>query len=311
MLEKQYDVAALGEGLVEFNQADQAQPVYRQGFGGDTSNTAIAASRQGARAAYLTRVGQDRFGNMLRALWQGEGVDVADAGVDDGATTGLYFVSHGADGHEFSYMRSGSAASRMTPANISLHKAGQAKWLHFSAISQAISASACDTAFAAVELARNAGTLVSYDPNLRLALWPLARAKAIITATIPHTDLFLPSLNEAQMLAGTDDIDKMFEWCFARGARSVVLKCGADGAWYAEGGTRPQLVRGINVKCVDATGAGDCFDGSLLARLAVGDALPQAVAYANAAAALSTLGYGAVAPIPRAAEVRAALQPQR
>ena len=304
---KVFDIVALGEAMVEFNQATPGEPNYRQGFGGDTSNAVIAASRQGARTAYLSRVGDDSFGAMLLALWREEGVDTSAVRRDAGASTGLYFVNHGPDGHAFSYLRAGSAASRMQAQAMDLDVVASAQWLHVSAISQAISASACDTVFAAIERARAAGTQVSYDPNLRLALWPMARARAIICSTIGMTDLFMPSLDEAVALAGTDDVETVFAWCRTQGARSVVLKCGPKGSWYADAGAAPQLVAGYPVEAVDATGAGDCFDGSLLARLAAGDTLGEAVRYANVSAALSTLGHGAVAPIPVAERVRAAL----
>lgn len=305
--DKGFDIVALGEAMVEFNQATPGEANYRQGFGGDTSNAVIAASRQGARTAYLSRVGGDRFGAMLLDLWRAEGVDVSAVARDADAPTGLYFVNHGPDGHAFSYLRAGSAASRMQPRTMDLSAIESTRWLHVSGISQAISAGACDTVFAAIEVARRAGAQVSFDPNLRLSLWPLARAGAIIRATIGMTDLFMPSLDEAVALAGTDDVGTMFAWCRAQGARSVVLKCGPKGAWYAGEGEAPRLAAGHPVQAVDATGAGDCFDGSLLARLAAGDALGDAVRYANVSAALSTQGHGAVAPIPSAAQVRAAL----
>jgi 2-dehydro-3-deoxygluconokinase len=306
-MSEQFDVVALGEAMVEFNQANASEPLYRQGFGGDTSNAVIAASRQGARVAYLSRVGEDHFGRMLLDLWQAEGVDVSAVARDAQAPTGLYFVNHGPQGHSFSYLRAGSAASRMQPQTMDLSAAGRTRWLHVSGISQAISASACDTVFAAIETARAANGKVSFDPNLRLSLWPLARARATICATIAMTDLFLPSLDEAVALAGTDDVPAIFAWARAHGAHTVVLKSGPAGAWYAEQGAEPQLAAARAVQAVDATGAGDCFDGSLLARLAAGDTLADAVRYANAAAGLSTLGHGAVAPIPTAAQVRAAL----
>lgn len=302
-----FDIVALGEAMVEFNQATPGEANYRQGFGGDTSNAVIAASRQGARTAYLTRVGEDAFGGMLLDLWRAEGVDVSAVARDADAPTGLYFVTHGPDGHAFSYLRAGSAASRMQPRTMDLGLIESARWLHVSGISQAISASACDTVFAAIDIARRAGVKVSFDPNLRLSLWPLARARAVMGATIGMTDLFMPSLDEAVALAGTDDVETMFAWCRAQGARSVVLKTGPQGAWYAGEGEAPRLAEGYPVQAVDATGAGDCFDGSLLARLAAGDALGDAVRYANVSAALSTQGHGAVAPIPSAAQVRAAL----
>lgn len=306
-MSKEFDVVALGEAMVEFNQAKASDPMYRQGFGGDTSNAVIAASRQGARTAYLSRVGEDHFGRMLLDLWQAEGVDTSAVACDTQAPTGLYFVNHGPQGHSFSYLRAGSAASRMLPQTMDLSAASRTKWLHVSGISQAISAGACDTVFAAIEAARAAGGKVSFDPNLRLSLWPLARARATICATIALTDLFLPSLDEAVALAGTEDVAAIFAWARSHGARTVVLKAGPSGAWYAEPGAEPQLAASRAVQAVDATGAGDCFDGSLLARLAAGDTLADAVRYANASAGLSTLGHGAVAPIPTAAQVRAAL----
>jgi 2-dehydro-3-deoxygluconokinase len=306
-MSKEFDVVALGEAMVEFNQAKASEPLYRQGFGGDTSNAVIAASRQGARTAYLSRVGEDHFGRMLLDLWQAEGVDTSAVARDTQAPTGLYFVNHGPQGHSFSYLRAGSAASRMLPQTMDLSAASRTRWLHVSGISQAISAGACDTVFATIDAARAAGGKVSFDPNLRLSLWPLARARATICATIGMTDLFLPSLDEAVALAGTEDVKAIFEWARSHDARTVVLKAGPSGAWYAEPGAEPQLAAARAVQAVDATGAGDCFDGSLLARLAAGDTLADAVRYANASAGLSTLGHGAVAPIPTAAQVRAAL----
>jgi hypothetical protein len=101
---------------------------------------------------------------------------------DAQAPTGMYFVSHDAQGHHFSYARAGSAASRMQPQDLAHWQdaIASSQWLHLSGISLAISASACDTAFAAMQHARNVGTRVALDSNLRLSLWPLARAQACI-----------------------------------------------------------------------------------------------------------------------------------
>ncbi|WP_019140331.1 sugar kinase [Noviherbaspirillum massiliense] len=305
-----FDLIALGEPLIEFNQTTPGISLYRQSFGGDTSNTVIAAARQGARTAYLTRIGEDDFGQMLLDLWQREGVATKHVMRDADFHTGIYFVRHDTLGHHFSYLRADSAASRMTPDNLPLTPVAQSSWLHVSAISQAISPEACATVAAAIELARAHGVRVSYDANLRLRLWPLERAKAVIESSIGRTDLFLPSLEEAQTLSGVSEVPQLFDWCFAHGARTAVLKCGADGAWFAERGGTPQHVPALPVVPVDATGAGDCFDGSLLARLAAGDRLADAVRYANVAAALSTQGWGAVEPIPYAPQVMAALAGQ-
>lgn len=298
------DIVALGEAMVEFNQvqaqAPNAPPLYLQGFGGDTSNAAIAAARAGARVGYLTRLGTDRWGDRLMALWQGENVATAGVLRDAQAPTGMYFVSHDAQGHHFSYARAGSAASRMQPHDLThwAESIANSKWLHLSGISLAISSSACDTAFAAMSHARSVGTRVALDSNLRLSLWPLARAQACIRQAVGLCDLFLPSLEDMTALTGLSQAQDIVAWSHAHGAAKVVLKLGADGALASDGKTQRSLP-GHSVKAIDATGAGDCFAGNLLARLASGEDLWSATTYANAAAALSVQGLGAVAPLPK------------
>jgi len=306
MSEPRFDLVALGEPLVELNRTRGASDQYLHGFGGDTSNCAIAAARLGARTAYVTRVGSDAFGREFLALWRSEGVDVSGVGVDAEAPTGIYFVTHGADGHEFSYLRAGSAASRLRPADLPLELIRAARVLHLSGISQAISASACDACFAAMEAARASGVKVSYDTNLRLKLWPLARARAIIRASLALADWALPSLEDAALVFGREEPDAILDACHADGAPLVVLRCGAKGCVVSDG-RRRERITGHAVKAIDATGAGDCFDGAFAARLVAGDDAFAAARYANAAAALATTGYGAVAPLPRHREVVALL----
>lgn len=296
-----FAVVALGEAMVEFTRIGAG--TYGQGFGGDTSNTVVAAARQGARAAYLSRVGSDPFGAMLLGMWSEEGVDHTGISIDEHAPTGLYFISHDASGqHHFHYLRAGSAASRMTPAwldETAAPRIRDSSWLHVSGISQAISATACDTVFAAIEMARAAGTKISYDPNLRLRLWSQPRARAIIVSSIATADLVLPGLDECEWLTGSRRITEIVDWFTAHGAPDLVIKCGEAGAWtWCRTAPTPCHCPPVHVTPVDATGAGDCFNGALLARLAMGDALHEAANYANIAAALSTTGHGAVAPIP-------------
>jgi 2-dehydro-3-deoxygluconokinase len=292
------DVVSLGEPLYEFSEIRGEDKKYLQGFGGDTMNAAIAAARQGARAGYITRLGDDEFGRQFLELWRSEGLDTSGVGLDREAHTAVYFIHYGPQGHVFSYLRAGSAASRMQPEHLPLDLIRGAKFFHTSAISQAISASACDTVFAAIDVAQSAGVKFAYDSNLRLRLWPLSRAKAVITATIPLADYFLPSLDDVQALSGLEQPEAIVDWSHRLGAKHVALKLGADGA-LASDGKRRERISPHQVDCVDATGAGDCFAGSLLARLSLGDDFWRAVRYANAAAALATTGYGAVAPLPR------------
>jgi 2-dehydro-3-deoxygluconokinase len=301
-----FDIAALGEAMVEFNQTRPGDPTYLQGFGGDTSNAAIAAARAGARTTYLTRLGADKWGDELMQLWSREGVDTSGIERDRTAHTGLYFVTHGAHGHEFSYLRAGSAASRMTRDWLPHGIVRRAKILHISGISLAISESAREAAFEAMRVARDAGTLVSLDSNLRLKLWPLDLAREWIGRAASMCDIFLPSLEDATALSGLQRPAAIVDWSHALGAKLVVLKLGADGAM-ASDGMRRERIPARKVPMVDATGAGDCFCGNLLARIAKGDPLFDAAKYANAAASLAVQGFGAVAPLPHAREVEAVL----
>jgi len=300
------DVLSLGEPLLEFNQTRPGEPGYLQGFGGDSSNMIVAAARSGARAAYATRLGDDESGRLFLDLWRAEGVDTRGVAVDREAHTGVYFVRHGPQGHVFSYLRAGSAASRMSPEALPLELIRAARCVHASGISMAISPSAADAVLAAFETARAAGAKISFDSNLRLKLWPLARARAMIVAVAGMADYFFPSLDEARTLSGRDDADAVLDWAHGLGAKTVFLKLGAEGAIVSDG-KRRERVPGLKVEVVDATGAGDCFCGAALARLAAGDSIVDAARYANAAAALSTTGFGAVAPLPRPDAVRRAL----
>ncbi len=301
------EILALGEPMVEFNQTgEQGGRTYLQGFGGDTSNFAIAAARQGARVGYLSALGDDPYGRSLRALWEAEGVCHRDVRTDPAAFTAIYFVTHDAQGHHFSFFRAGSAASRMTPASLPIERIRQAGCLHVSGISLAISTHACDTVYAAVEAARAAGVRVSFDTNLRLKLWPLARARAVMTDLMRLADLCLPSYDDITAITGLTDPDAIVDHCLALGAREVALKMGAQGALVASGGERHRLPPQA-CRPVDATGAGDTFGGAFVARRLAGDALREAGRYASVAAALSTEGYGAVEPIPRRERVLQAL----
>ena len=297
------DIVAIGEPLVEFNQARSQDPsAYLQGFGGDTSNMAIAAARLGADVGYITRVGNDRFGRMFLDLWSGEGVDASGVAVDAEAPTGVYFVAHGPQGHEFSYLRAGSAASRMTPETLPLDVLRAANLVHASGITQAISSGACDAVFAAFDIARASGAVITYDPNIRIKLWPLARARAIVMATVAMCTWCLPSEEDARVLFDNLASDAVIDALHRAGAQGVVLKQGAAGCLVSNGSKR-EHVPAHKVQSLDATGAGDCFDGAFATRIIAGDDPFTAARYANVAAALATTGYGAVAPLPRAADV--------
>jgi 2-dehydro-3-deoxygluconokinase len=302
-----FDIVAFGEPMVEFNQTGEGGGrVYLQGFGGDSSNFAIAAARQGARVAYVSAVGDDPYARMLRGLWDAEGVDHAGVLTDAQAYTAIYFVTHDAAGHHFSFFRSGSAASRFRAADLPLERIRTARVLHLSGISLAISTSACDAGYAAIEAARAAGVTVSFDTNLRLKLWSIDRARAVMTDVIARSDLCLPSYDDVVAITGLTDPDAIVDHCLGLGAKVVALKLGERGAIVADARQRHRIPARA-CQPVDATGAGDAFGGAFVARWVAGDDLLAAGRYAAVTAALSTEGYGAVAPIPRADRVRAIL----
>lgn len=302
------DIVCLGEPLIEFNRPKEGDGrTWLQGFGGDSQNVAIAAARQGASTGYLTSLGQDWMGDAFMDLWKAEGVDASRVTRHPTAPTGVSFVTHSAAGHKFDYLRKNSAASLMTPETLVADYIAGAKVLHLSAIGQAISESARATCDAAMEVARRAGVKVSYDTNLRLRLWELDVAREVIDATIARCDIALPSLDDSRQLTGLDEPEAIARYYLGLGAPLVALKMGADGALIATPG-KCTRVPPYKVAAVDATGAGDTFDGAFLTRLLAGDDALTAARYANVAAALSTTGYGAVTPMPRAGDVLTALR---
>lgn len=302
------DIVCLGEPLIEFNRPKEGDGrTWLQGFGGDSQNVAIAAARQGASTGYLTGVGQDWMGDAFLDLWKSEGVDASRVTRHPTAPTGVSFVTHSAAGHKFDYLRKNSAASLMTPEGLAADYIAGAKVFHLSAIGQAISDSARETCDAAIDVAKKAGVKVSYDTNLRLRLWELDVARRVIDATIARCDIALPSLDDSQQLTGLQEPEAIAAYYLKLGAPLVALKMGSEGSLIA---TQQCQVRipPHKVEAVDATGAGDTFDGAFLTRLLAGDDPATAARYANVAAALSTTGYGAVTPMPRQADVLNALK---
>jgi 2-dehydro-3-deoxygluconokinase len=315
------DIISMGEPMLEFNATEEGSlsevGQFKVGYGGDTSNFAVAASRLGASVGYITRLGDDEFGERFLKLWQKEGIDTSQVVCDKDAPTGIYFISRKADEHFFTYFRKNSAASRMDPGNLPLDYIRQAKLFHVSGISQGISSSACDAVFASMKAAKDAGVTVSYDPNLRVKLWPLERAKAIIHQSISMADIVLPSLEDAVALTGMRDEKEIVRYYLSLGPKVVVLKLGAEGALLAVNETvdgvailKSQRFLSHKVNSVDMTGAGDTFDGAFAVGYLADWSLEKCIKFANAAAAMSTTGLGAVEPIPTANEVEAFLDEQ-
>jgi len=302
------DILSLGEPMWEMSAIPAEPGKYTLGFGGDTSNFCIAAARQGASVGYITRVGDDPFGAALQAIWEKEGIDCSQVEVDRRASTGGYFVHHGPGGHQFSYARAGSAATKLAPGDIDPREVANAQFVHSSGITQAISESARAATRALFNEARDSGVSTAFDANVRTRLWTLSEAREALAEILPLTDYFFPSFEDARDLSGSDDHEMIMKWAHSQGAQVVLLKLGADGVKISQGsGADVIQMASFVVETVDATGAGDCFAGALIARLVAGDALLDAARYANAAAALTTTAYGAIAAIPDRDAVKAFL----
>ncbi len=304
------DLVCVGEPMLELNLQPPIRPdqrLYLEAHGGDASNVAIAAARQGARTAFLSAIGPDLAGQSFLDLWRREGVDASAVRIDPDRHTGLYFVQHDQQGHHFSYLRRGSAASRYRLDEAGRAVIGRAAVLFASGISLGISDHAADTVFEAMQAARAGGARIAFDTNYRPKLWPRERAAAVIQQAIRMADIVFPGLEDAALLLGLTDPDGILDLCLSAGASIAVLKMGGAGAVLATSAGERVVVEAHPCTPVDATGAGDTFCGSFLARLAVGGTPQEAARYAACAAALATTGYGAVPPIPHRPAVEAAL----
>lgn len=303
------DLLCMGEAMLEFSQLPprpDGRVLYLEGHGGDTSNAAIAAARQGARVGYITAIGQDMAGTSLMRLWAGEGIDTTTVTRMADAQTGVYFITHAGGSHQFHHYRSFSAAARFNPAHLPEAAIARAKILYVSGISQGISTTAADAVFHAIAVAKANGVKLAYDTNYRPKLWPPARAAAIMHTAIAQADYAFPGLEDATTLTGLTDPDAIADFYLHLGAPVVALKLGSAGVLIATEHRRRRIAP-IPIQLIDAAGAGDAFCGSFLARILAGDAPEDAAIFANTAAAMACEGLGCVAPLPRHADVLARL----
>ena len=289
------DLLCLGEPLIEFNQQPDGQ--YLSCFGGDISNVAIAAARQGAQSGILSRIGADRFADDLRTLWKHESVGDEYVIKTPDKDTGLYFVHHDPAGHHFTYRRKGSAASCYAPEDLPIEALETCKIFYASGISLAISRSSRTAVVEAARLAKSNNHLFAFDPNLRTALWSLEEARSVTHEVMAHCDIALPGYEDACQLTGLDRPEDITKFYHTLGASVVALTLGKKGVLLSCDGQQ-QMIAPHCVPTVDATGAGDCFNGAFLAAFLAGVGYLECAMRANMAAALSTTDYGAIAGIP-------------
>ncbi len=305
------DLISLGECMVEFHcdgSISGAQQFYKA-YGGDTLNTAVAAARLGSRTGFISKFGDDPFAPYLRGEITREGVDLTACPTVQGFN-GLYLISIGERGErEFTYYRAGSAASTLKPEDLDPDYIRNARLLHASGISQAISRSCREAVFRAFEIAREAGVRTSYDPNYRSKLWSREEAREAFEEILPLTDIFLPSCPEESLqLMQTADPLAIDSWVRERGVRIVVIKEGEAGCVVVEEGVAQRVNAPRDIKPVDTSGAGDAFNGGLLHGFLNGLKPLEAAQLGVTTAALKIRGRGAVRSLPRLPELARAVQ---
>lgn len=262
------DVVTLGETMVLLQPAQPLPLAYAANFvrsvGGAESNLAIALSRLGKKARWVSRLGADPFGDLVERTLRGEGVDVAFVARDKDAPTGLYFREYRASEPVAHYYRKGSAASRLSPADVSREWLEDSRHLHITGITPALGAHTKAAVLEAMKLARSLGKTVSFDPNLRRKLWSEAEARATLLELIPHADIVLPGLEEAEFLLGQGTPDELGRKLLEMGPKLVVLKLGEEGARLFTPGISIESSAYPVRRVVDSIGAGDAFAAGFL-----------------------------------------------
>lgn len=323
-----FDVVVLGEPLLEFSAAAplETATVFRLSFSGDALNAAAAAATAGAASgtsvALLTRVGADELGHRLVRYVADSGVSTALIGHGD-EPTGAYLVGADPAGQrEFAYLRTGSAASRLSTEDLDQRVLAETTVLLVSGITMAVSPSSADAAHLAARVVRGGGGTVIYDPNFRRRLVTPDAARAHLERMAPLADLLTPSCPaDTVALLDTEDAADAAVRGRRLGAAAVAVTCGADGVLLDAGQVAGQNQRWVPAapaeRIVDATGAGDVFAGTVAARLADsagratvdGSGLYDAVRLGCAAAALSLAGQGGTGGLPSLEQARANLAP--
>ena len=307
------DVVTVGEAMALFI-ARQAGPLaavreFERATAGAELNVAVGLARLGCRVGYLSALGDDSLGQQLLGFMAAEGIARDYVRIDARYPTGFMLKGMTDDGSDppIEYFRRGSAASHLSAADIPAGFA-QAKLLHLTGISPALSDGCRALVFALARQARAAGRTVTFDPNLRPRLWP-SRAEMIATLNelAGLADVVMPGLAEGRLLTGRDDAAGIADFYLALGARLVVVKLGPEGAYYA-GPEGRGIVPGVPVaKVVDTVGAGDGFAVGVISALLEGLSPAAAAARGNAIGARVVQFRGDCEGLPTRAELGAPL----
>ena len=257
---------------------------FTRKLAGAEVNVCIGLTRLGHIATYVTRLGCDPFGNYTKTTLEAEGISTDFITFDDEFKTGMMLKGKVLDGDpHVAYYRKGSAASKMTPAQMDEIDLADFDLVHMTGILPALSSECRAATKRLMQRAKEAGITVSFDPNLRPTLW---ESKEVMIETLNDlaqlADIVLPGVEEGLTLIGTDDPAKIADFYQDLGAKQVVVKVGPAGA-YARNGNQSAMIPGFKVETVvDTVGAGDGFATGVISGVIEGLPLNDAVLRANA-----------------------------
>jgi len=280
-----FDVALFGEAMMLLvadrpGPLENAQSFHKRTAGAET-NVAIGLSRLGLRVGWASRLGTDSMARALLATMQGEGIDCSHVICDPTQRTGFQFKGRVTDGSDppVEYHRKGSAASQMGPADVDEAWLRSARHLHATGVFAAISDTSLQAAQKTMEVMRAAGRTISFDTNLRPTLWASTETmRHWINELASRADWVLPGIEEGLLLTGHTQPEDVARFYRERGAKLVVVKLGAEGAYYDSDVAGTGRVDGFPVKeVIDTVGAGDGFAVGVVSALLEGRSVPEAV----------------------------------
>ena len=308
------DVITFGEAMLLLvadrpGPLEQAEAFYKRTAGAET-NVAIGLARLGLKVGWASRLGTDSMGRYLLAAMAGEGIDCSHVICDATQKTGFQFKSQVLDGSDpqVEYHRQGSAASHMGVQDIDEAWLLSARHLHATGVFAAVSATTLPAARKTMDIMRAAGRSVSFDPNLRPTLWAsTALMREAINDLATRADWVLPGLQEGVTLTGETTAEGVAHFYRQRGAKLVVVKLGAAGAYFDSDTAGTGHVPGFPVaQVIDTVGAGDGFAVGVISALLDGLSVPEAVKRGSWIGARAVQVLGDSEGLPTRAELNAA-----
>ncbi|HEX7387308.1 MAG TPA: sugar kinase [Castellaniella sp.] len=279
------DVVTFGEAMTML-VADQpgsleSVTVFHKRTAGAETNVAIGLARLGLRVGWASRVGDDSMGRYLLTSIRDEGVDCSHVACVAGEQTGMLFKGKVTDGSDprVEYHRRDSAASRMTVQDVDRSWLLSTRHLHSTGVFAAVSADTYALTQHTMNLMRTAGRTVSFDPNLRPSLWASPEAmRTGINTLAALADWVLPGLAEGRQLTGQQSPKAIARFYLDLGVKLVVIKLGAEGAYFDNGRDHGTVPAAPVAQVVDTVGAGDGFAVGVISGLLAGSSLDRAVA---------------------------------